>query len=220
MTVNFGKYMATELGRGEERIRVSCQTNRMSVCSGSIEFDVEIRISILFLQTTQSRISSIAIIHNQDMDSYIEEQNLDRHVEEQDIDNDMEEQSLAPAPFPRQVDWGNHNIWDWEAEDMETWEPASFAWQDFMNCWLDPIRAGDLHHNVFPYELQIFPESHFPMPESTMTKIGAWPFLQTLNGKMLVLERHAFLYHSLKGVREERYRGGAVLGGQPGIGTR
>lgn len=150
----------------------------------------------------------------------MEDQHIDSYVEEQDIDSDMEEQPLAPAPFPRQVDWGNHNIWDWEAEDMENWEPASRIWQNFMKCWEDPIRAADLHHNVFPHELQIFPSSHFPMPESTITRIGAWPFLQTFDGKMLVLERHGFLYHGMKGAREERYCGGAVLGGQPGIGMR
>lgn len=147
--------------------------------------------------------------------------NMDSRMEEQHIDSDTEDQALAPVPFPEQVDWGNHNIWNWETEDMKQWEPASHTWQDFMNCWVDPTRSADLlKHNVFPYELQIFPTSHFPMLESTITRIGASPFLQTLDGKMLVLERYGFLYRSLKGVREERYRGGVVLGGQSGIGTR
>lgn len=135
------------------------------------------------------------------------------------IDIDMEKQPpAAPAPVPVQVDWGNHNVWHWKAEDKEKWIPASPVWQKFMDCWVDPIRAADLHQNTFPHELQIFPSSHFEELESTMTSVGAKPLL-TSDGRMLVFERHGFLYHSLKRNREQRYRGGVVLGGQPGIGA-
>lgn len=135
-----------------------------------------------------------------------------------DINTDMEKQPPTSAPFPVQVDWGDHNVWHWKAEDKEKWIPASPVWQKFLDYWIDPIRAVDLHQNTFPHELQIFLSSHFEELESTMTSVGAKPLL-TSDGRMLVFERHGFLYHSLKRNREQRYRGGVVLGGQPGIGA-
>lgn len=43
------------------------------------------------------------------------------------LDTDVEEQPPAqfPAPFPVQVDWGDHNVWHWEAKDQEKWVPVS-----------------------------------------------------------------------------------------------
>ncbi|KAE9394499.1 hypothetical protein BT96DRAFT_998500 [Gymnopus androsaceus JB14] len=51
-----------------------------------------------------------------------------------------------------------------------------------------------------------------------MISIDATPLLQTSNSKILVFERHDYLYHSLKRNREERYGGAAILGGQWGVG--
>lgn len=138
-----------------------------------------------------------------------------------DTDMDQEEQLPAPAPFPERVDWGEHNEWHWRETDQKIWQPVSELddWQLFMNFWLDTGRSTDLDRNIFPHELQIFPTSPFDNPRLTMADIGARPLLRTLNGKILVLERYGFLYHSLKQRREERHAGGVVLGGQSGVGT-
>ncbi|KAF7347429.1 hypothetical protein MVEN_01498800 [Mycena venus] len=126
------------------------------------------------------------------------------------MDTDVDSPS---AVVSGRVSWGETN-WSWD--DEYRWESAPPLWQRFMAYWMNPEHADIFNKNEFPYVLPIFPSSEFPTPSHCMHRLGATPLLDTDDGKILVLERYALLYEGLDRKRSDSYRGGVIIGGQPG----